>query len=115
MTGTSAAIGQPFADTTAFTTAAFGGGRLYDIERTCSGAWSGGWELGPANSTGNAQAAVTAMPDGDTQAVAVTTAGTPEHTVGYPDGSWQSWGMPENNATVASASLPGCAGGLNRS
>jgi hypothetical protein len=110
VTGTSTATGQPFTDTTSFTTTALSGGHLFDTERN-SGWWWGGWEQGPTNSTGIAQAAVTAMPDGDTQVVAVTTNGTLEHTVGYPDGSWQNWGVPKNNATAASASLAGMPDG----
>jgi hypothetical protein len=112
VTGTSSASGQPFTDTTTFTTTALGSGNFFDTERDSSGRWWGGWQQGPANSTGIAQAAVTAMPNGDTQAVAVTTSGVLEHTVNSgSNGDWQNWGMPKNNATAVSASLAGMPDG----
>jgi hypothetical protein len=110
-TGTSSATTAPFTDTTTFTTTALGSGNLFDTERSSGGTWWGGWQQGPVNSTDIAQAAITAMPDGSTQAVAVTTHGVLEHTSGHPDGSWQNWGVPKNNAIAASASLAGMPDG----
>ena len=89
--------------------------RLFDTERNANGSWWSGWQQGPANSTNIAQAAVTAMPDGDTQVVAVTTSGVLEHTVNSGStGTWQNWGVPANNATAVSASIAGMPDGSSQ-
>jgi hypothetical protein len=90
-------------------------GALFDTERNANNTWSNVWQQGPANSTNIAQAAVTAMPDGDTQVVAVTTGGTLEHTIDSGStGVWQNWGVPKNNATVISASIAGMPDGSSQ-
>ncbi|HET9170089.1 MAG TPA: choice-of-anchor D domain-containing protein [Actinospica sp.] len=91
------------------------GGQLFDTERGATGAWWSSWQQGPANSTNIAQADVTAMPDGDTQAVAVTRSGTLEHTV-YSSGAgtWQNWGVPANNATPVQAAIAGMPDGSSQ-
>jgi hypothetical protein len=90
-------------------------GGLFDTERNANNTWSNVWQQGPANSTNIAQAAVTAMPDGDTQVVAVTTSGTLEHTINSGStGAWQNWGVPKNNATAVSASIAGMPDGSSQ-
>ncbi|MBR7826113.1 choice-of-anchor D domain-containing protein [Actinospica sp. MGRD01-02] len=89
-------------------------GQLFSALRSSTGTWSA-WTQGPANSSGIAQTAVTAMPDGDSQAVAVTTSGTVEHTVySSSAGTWQNWGVPKNNTTAVSASIAGMPDGSSQ-
>ena len=89
-------------------------GQLFNATRSSTGTWSA-WQQGPANSTGIAQTAVTAMPDGDSQAVAVTTSGTLEHTVySSSAGTWQNWGIPKNNTTAVSADIAGMPDGSSQ-
>jgi hypothetical protein len=90
-------------------------GQLFNTTRSASGTWPGSWQQGPANSVNIAQAAVTAMPDGDTQVVAVTKSGTLEHTVNFAGtGTWQNWGVPRNNATPVSADIAGMPDGSSQ-
>ena len=90
-------------------------GSLFDTERNANNTWTNVWQQGPANSTNIAQAAVTAMPNGDTQVVAVTTSGTLENTVDSGStGAWQNWGVPTNNTTAVSASIAGMPDGSSQ-
>ena len=108
-------LGGTASASTSFTTTALGGGRLFDTNRGSNGAWWAQWDAGPVGSTNIAQAAVTAMPDNDLQAVAVTTAGTLEHAVYYSASkTWQSWGLPKNNAVAVSASIAGMPNGSSQ-
>ncbi|HTJ70495.1 MAG TPA: choice-of-anchor D domain-containing protein [Actinospica sp.] len=90
-------------------------GQLFANTRSTAGTWGSTWQTGPANSTNIAQTAVTAMPNGDTQAVAVTTSGTLEHTVDSAGtGTWQNWGVPKNNTTAVSADITGMPDGSSQ-
>jgi hypothetical protein len=114
VSGTSVATGQPFTDSTSFTTTALGGGHLFDTSRSSGGVWQT-WDQGPPGSTGIAQGAATAMPDDDVQVVAVTSGGTLEHTVySSTSGTWQNWGVPKNNTTPVSASIAGMPDGSSQ-
>jgi hypothetical protein len=115
VSGTSSVTGEPFTDSTTFTTTALSGGELFHIGRLGNGTWWSGWDEGPSASANIAQAAITAMPDGDTQIVAVTTGGILEHTIyDSANGNWQSWGLPKNNATAVSASIAGMPNGSSQ-
>ena len=91
------------------------GGQLYDTQRTVNNTWWGAWQQGPANSTGILQTDLTAMPNGDSQAVAVTANGTLEHTINHTaNNTWQAWGVPKNDATAVWAGIAGMPDGSSQ-
>jgi hypothetical protein len=115
VSGTTAdSTNKPFTDSTVFTTTSLGAGNLFDVNRGANGAW-GAWNEGPSGYTDITQAAITAMPDNDLQAVAVTAGGKLEHTVFHnATGTWQNWGLPRNNATPVSAGIAGMPDGSSQ-
>ena len=89
-------------------------GGLFAADRTTKGTLNA-WQQGPTSTAAIVQAAATAMPDGDTQVVAVTAGGTLEHTVDHGAGDvWQGWGLPKNNATAVSADIAGMPDGSSQ-
>jgi len=73
-----------------------------------------GW-ASPAGSTGIAQAANTALPDGSSQLVAVTSSGELEHNIRFANGSWQGWRtLSQPGVTVTDAGIAGMPNGSSQ-
>ena len=100
------------ANSSSFTTTALGAGILYQEER-----FTDHWTTPDtvAGSTGIAQAALTGMPDGSSQYVAVTDAGTLEHNIDSASGAWQGWRtLDQPGVAVADASIAGMPDGSSQ-
>lgn len=69
----------------------------------------------PVGSTGIAQASITAMPNGDSQLVAVTSGGVLEHNIRYANGGWQGWRtISQPGVSVENASIAGMPNGSSQ-
>jgi PKD repeat protein len=69
----------------------------------------------PTGSTGINQAADTGLPDGSSQLVAVTAAGTLEHNIHYANGTWQGWrALNQPGVTVVGADIAGLPNGSSQ-
>jgi hypothetical protein len=70
----------------------------------------------PAGSTDIAQASITALPNGSSQLVAVTTSGSLEHNIRFANGSWQGWRDPQQLYTgmFTSPSIAGLPNGSSQ-
>lgn len=69
----------------------------------------------PAGSTGLAEAAIAALPNGSSQLVAVTGKGTLEHDIRFAGGSWQGWRTPTQTGVIVSdASIAGLPNGSSQ-
>jgi len=95
-----------------FTTPGLSKGTLFHAVLPFTG--SSGW-ASPAGSTGIAQAANTALPNGSSQLVAVTTNGTLEHNIRNANGTWQGWRtLTQSGVTVTDASIAGMPNGSSQ-
>lgn len=73
-----------------------------------------GWAE-PAGSADLTQAAITGLPNGSTQLVAVTPGGTLKHNIRYANGSWQGWNpVSQPGLTVRNASIAGLPNGSSQ-
>jgi hypothetical protein len=65
-----------------------------------------GWAE-PAGSTGITQGSITALPNGSSQFVEVTSAGVLEHNILEANGSWQGygWGSPAGSTGISQAAI----------
>lgn len=110
VTGTDSGTGKPFSDSTKFSTPI--NATMWHDVRNANGSWqSGGWGI-PGGSTGFQRAALTAMPDGSTQFVAVSSSGQLEHNIRYANGSWQGWRtLTQPGVVVSSADIAGMRDG----
>ncbi len=113
VTGTDSGTGQPFSDTTTFSTPI--SATMWHDVRNANGSWqSGGWGI-PGGSTGFQHAALTAMPDGSTQFVAVSSAGQLEHNIRFANGSWQGWKtLSQPGVVVTDADIAGMPDGSSQ-
>jgi hypothetical protein len=99
--------------TKSYTTPGLSKGTLYQATLN-STTWVSGW-ASPAGSTNFAQSANTALPDGSSQLVGVTTSGALEHNIHYANGSWQGWHtVPQTGVTVTDASIAGMPNGSSQ-
>jgi Right handed beta helix region len=96
-----------------FATTAAPAGTLFALTRASNGTWSTGTT--PGDSTGIANVAITGMPDGSTQLVAVTTAGTVEHDIYGNVGVQQGWRTPpQPGVAVKSVGIAGMPNGSSQ-
>jgi hypothetical protein len=110
VTGTDSGTGKPFSDSTTFSTPV--SATMWHDVRSANGSWqSGGWGV-PGGSTGFQHAALTAMPDGSTQFVAVSSEGQLEHNIRFANGSWQGWRiLSQPGVIVTDADIAGMRDG----
>lgn len=113
VTGTDSVTGKAFSDSTPFATPV--GGTMWHDLRNANGSWqSEGWGV-PGGSTGFQHTALTAMPDGSTQFVAVSSSGQLEHNIRFANGSWQGWRtLSQPGVIVTSADIAGMRDGSSQ-
>lgn len=83
--------------------------------RNANGSWqTSGWGS-PAGSTGFVRASITAMPNGSSQLVAITTSGVLMHNIRNANGSWQGWRpLPQPGVKIVDASIAGMPDGSSQ-
>jgi len=110
VTGTDSGTGKPFSDSTKYFTPT--SATMWHDVRNANGSWqAGGWSI-PGGSTGFQHTALTAMPDGSTQFVGVTSSGQLEHNIRFANGSWQGWrALNQPGVVVTSADIAGMRDG----
>ena len=88
---------------------------MYHDVRNANGTWqASGWGI-PGGSTGFQDVAETAMPDGSTQFVGVTSSGVLEHNIRSATGSWQGWhSLSQPGTTVTHADIAGMPNGSSQ-
>jgi hypothetical protein len=94
----------------AFAASAPAGTLLHQVITTEQAGWAE-----PAGSTGITQGAITALPNGSSQLVAVTSGSTLEYNVRNASGSWQGWdGIAQPGVTVENAGVAGMPNGSSQ-
>jgi len=100
--------GNTASTTSSFTTNAPAAGTALVGTRSAAGAWQNGPWPSPPGATGIAQSAITALPNGTAQLVAVTTTGTVELDIRNADGTWRGWhNLAQPGVTVKSVGIAG--------